>query len=433
MSVTQCLPVSMAGFKQLVTSVSPDITVVVRGRHAVGKSEAVYQCAEQLGLPVVERRLSQMTEGDTIGLPRLESGGVAGTQQPATQFLPCDWLIKACEEPVMLFLDERNRAIEAVKQAIFQLADSKLFYGHRLHEGTRIIIAENVGDEYQVNQSDPAEVSRGVTVELDPTVGEFLEYAEPHLHPATIEFIRANQNCLEHKGPFEGNKKYPDRRAWFKLDKELQRLGLLDADDPGHLLYIMAGAFLGPETGAKYNKFVLERERQVKAEDVLKDWKKAKKRLSKGQKAVSNEQYVELTHKLGDWLKEHSLEDSQAREFSKFMHDCPPEPRMAAWALLQKRKDNLFAVHPYIEKLMVATASGEDTTKLSHGNESGDSSTEEGSGKSGKSGKKSGGSSSSSGQSSSTSSSSGSSGGQGGQSASSKSAPAPRKRRGRRR
>ena len=46
--------------------------VLLRGRHGVGKSEVVYQVAEDLGLPVVERRASQMTEGDLIGLPKTD-------------------------------------------------------------------------------------------------------------------------------------------------------------------------------------------------------------------------------------------------------------------------------------------------------------------------------------------------------------------------
>ena len=43
--------------------------VLVRGKHGVGKSQVVYQIAESRGLPVIERRASQMTEGDLLGLP----------------------------------------------------------------------------------------------------------------------------------------------------------------------------------------------------------------------------------------------------------------------------------------------------------------------------------------------------------------------------
>jgi len=147
-----------------------------------------------------------------------------------------------------------------------------------------------------------------------------------------------------------------------------QRLGIFDSDKPneGNLLYFLAGGFLGPEWGSKFNKFIEERDREIKATDILASWKKAKRKLSKGQGSISNEQYIEAVHKLGDWLKQEKnvLTVKQAKNFAHFMHDCPPEPCMAAWALLQKNTKNLFAVHPYIEKLMVARASGQSTDSL---------------------------------------------------------------------
>ena len=45
------------------------LPVLIRGSHGVGKSEVVYQIAAQRQKPVVERRASQMTEGDLLGLP----------------------------------------------------------------------------------------------------------------------------------------------------------------------------------------------------------------------------------------------------------------------------------------------------------------------------------------------------------------------------
>ena len=44
--------------------------ILLRGRHGIGKSTVVYQLADKYELPVIERRASQMTEGDLLGLPR---------------------------------------------------------------------------------------------------------------------------------------------------------------------------------------------------------------------------------------------------------------------------------------------------------------------------------------------------------------------------
>jgi hypothetical protein len=339
----------MKTFKAMAKAFSPKIAIRIRGRHGIGKSQSVYQIANDLGLEVVERRLSQMTEGDIIGLPIMEGG--------STQFKPCDWLIDCCNHARLLFLDELNRALTGVEQATFQLADSRKFYGYTLHPATRIIIAENIGDQYTVQQSDPAAISRYAVVDLEPSVEEWLEFASDHCHPALVEFIRANpEKCLEHKGVFESNKKYPDRRAWHRLDQELQESGIMD-DPNGELFYAMCVSMVGAETAIAYTKFCQQRDQQISAKDILADWSKAKKKMGKG----SNEKYVDAIGKLTDYLKVNLLDDKQAEQFSKFMRDCPAEPRMASWSALNINIDNLFRVHPYVEDLMVETATGTQT------------------------------------------------------------------------
>jgi MoxR-like ATPase len=61
-------------------------------------------------LPVVERRASQMTEGDLLGLPDTATRSINGRK--ATTWNAPDWLVTACEQPVLLFLDEVDRALK---------------------------------------------------------------------------------------------------------------------------------------------------------------------------------------------------------------------------------------------------------------------------------------------------------------------------------
>ena len=73
---------------QTFVSVAPHVLAVkkplmLRGRHGIGKSELVYQIAESLSLPCVERRASQMTEGDLIGLPSTD-GSITSFNPPAS-------------------------------------------------------------------------------------------------------------------------------------------------------------------------------------------------------------------------------------------------------------------------------------------------------------------------------------------------------------
>lgn len=385
------LPVGMKGFQQLAVAIGPNVPLCVRGRHAVGKSEGVHQAAEkifsdfyknhdnclavtealrgerairdrlkecdtavwkyEMGIPVVERRLSQMTEGDIIGLPFESASG------QSTQFKPVDWLINSCKFPVMLFLDERNRALPGVKQAVFQLLDSKAFYGHVLHDETRTIVAENTGGSYEVNQTDPAEVSRAATIELVPNTEEWIEYAKIKCNPALVDYIRHNPNDLEWRDEFEENKKYPDRRSWVKLD------GLLTDnkcyDNPrDHLFYLIAGSMVGVEIASKFKTFCTEyKTKVVGAEDVLNDWEKAKEHLIKnaGMKVVPNDKYMQLGEKIGDYLKTKKINDEQGINITLFMIDAPPEIRMAFNSAANKIPNNIVILNRYARQVIVAS------------------------------------------------------------------------------
>lgn len=398
MSNTIAHPVTMESFQSLGVKLSPEVTLCVRGRHAVGKSEGVYQIARKLrhdfykseewakikadpknglpfelknhsyedGIPVIERRLSQMTEGDIVGLPFMLQNNRTGAK--STSFEPCDWLMLATEFPVLLFLDERNRALEGVKQAVFQLTDSKAFYGKRLHTDTRIIVAENTGDSYQVEQCDPAEVSRCVTVQLEPSVDEFLNYAKTICNDATIEFIREHGvNVLEHLQAFEANKKYPDRRAWVKLDSEITKMDLWE-DPANPIFYTVCCAFIGTETGSRFATFVRNRDRNVSAKDILRDWDKAYRKLKGNKKdaEVSNQTFIACTGKVADYIEklESSLSESESINLAKFMWDIPAETRLTLFSKLTKRADLLLTVHKLIRPLVLATGNGKDVTSI---------------------------------------------------------------------
>ena len=143
--------------------------VLLRGRHGVGKSEVVYQLAQALDKPVVERRASQMTEGDLVGLPK--------TDGDVTSFCPPDWFQAACDNAVVLFFDEVDRAVTEVRQGLFELTDSRKLNGWFLHPETLIVAAVNGGEhgaQYQVGEMDPAELDRWTVFDVEPSTEDWL-------------------------------------------------------------------------------------------------------------------------------------------------------------------------------------------------------------------------------------------------------------------
>ena len=189
------MAVDFATFSQIVNHVTAvRKPVLLRGRHGIGKSTVVYQFADKNNLEVVERRASQMTEGDLVGLPTIEDN--------STTFNPPDWFKAACDRPVVLFLDEVDRATLEVRQGIFELTDSRKLNGHNLHPDTLVFAAVNGGEhgsQYQVGEMDPAELDRWTVFDIDPTVEDWLSWAsDADISPEIWNFINQNRTPLEH-------------------------------------------------------------------------------------------------------------------------------------------------------------------------------------------------------------------------------------------
>ena len=239
--------------------------VLLRGRHGIGKSEVVYQTAREMSLPIIERRASQMTEGDLVGLPVIKGD--------RTSFNPPDWFKAACEDPCVLFLDEVDRATPEVRQGIFELTDSRKLNGHVLHEDTLIMAAVNGGEhssQYQVGDMDPAELDRWTVFDIEPTVEDWLAWAQDNVHPLVWDFINQNRLHLEHEGDFEPNKVYPSRRSWDRLSQCLTASGLCEeARENGNTIYDLSCAFVGFEAAVTLRDFIENYNKVVSVDDIL--------------------------------------------------------------------------------------------------------------------------------------------------------------------
>ncbi len=316
-----------------VTSVKKP--VLLRGRHGVGKSTVVYQFAEQIGLPVVERRASQMTEGDLVGLPSVESD--------STKFNPPDWYKRACDAPVILFLDEVDRATLEVRQGIFELTDSRKMNGHSLHEGTLVFAAVNGGDhgdQYQVGEMDPAELDRWTVFDLEPTTEDWLSWAKDSgISTEVWDFINQNRVHLEHTDDFEPNKVYPSRRSWERLDECLSAADLLGESTP--TLYNLTAAFCGFEAAVAFNDFVANYDRQVTPEDIL-----VKGDFSKvGDFGINDHSALIEKFEASESFKD-VLPQAHVNNLARYFLMLPSEVAMKLWSVLGSGAlDNTIKLH----------------------------------------------------------------------------------------
>jgi hypothetical protein len=308
--------------------------VLLRGRHGVGKSTVVYQFADTINKEVVERRASQMTEGDLVGLPIVEGD--------STKFNPPDWFKKACDQPVVLFLDEIDRATIEVRQGIFELTDSRKLNGHMLHPGTMVFAAINGGehgDQYQVGEMDPAELDRWTVFDVEPSVEDWLTWAKDSVDGVVWDFINTNRNHLEHKDDFEPNKVYPSRRSWERLSNCLTTGNLLEEGSP--TLFNLSAAFIGFEAAVSFNDFVKNYDRQVTPEDIL-----VKGDFSKVSTFGINDHTAMIDKFEGAESFKEELEQALVDNLAKYFVMLPSEVAMKLWTVLgQGHLNNTIKLH----------------------------------------------------------------------------------------
>ena len=348
-------------FSMIPTLLSGDesnlYSVLIRGRHGIGKSWVAYQTANGLTwdkktkttrpirkgetpLPVIEQRASQMTEGDLLGLPSPAMVKVNG--HTAASLQPFSWLVKACTEPVVLFLDEIDRATLEVRQGFFQLGDSRQINGWKLHAGTVIFGAVNGGmnaAQYQVADMDPAELDRWVCFDVEPSIEDWLNWGKTEIHSLVWDFINQNHDHLEHKGEFEPAIVYPSRRSWHRLSNTFAKINMLDDENPDlGLLFNLSHGFVGFEAAVALRDFVENYERQVTVDDILVHGKIDKT------SDFGLVDHVALIEKMdASEVFNSKMEESKMSNLVRYFDTLPAEARMKLFTTLTKANSQISA------------------------------------------------------------------------------------------
>lgn len=341
------------------TSVVPRLpagqAILVRGPHGIGKSQLFRQISENVvlsdgsvGVPLIDRRLAQMTEGDIIGLPELVDG--------VTRFAPVEWLLRACREPVALMLDEINRATPEVMQCAFQLVLDRELNGHVLHPETRIYCAVNASSDYQVNEMDPALLDRFWVVDLDVNEKDWIDWAKSSdIDPIIVEFIRDNPCHLRHKGTVEPGKVYPSPRSYEKLDVALKSASWNPIDLAGRDIpdgfYAVSLGFLGTEAAITFRDFVKNYELQISAEDILDRWSKNSEMVLK----MGVDRHNGLIEKLVDHSRDNEWSVTQTKNACDFIRELSDELLVSFFNSIMDTNNvpNIRSVHKFIGMAVV--------------------------------------------------------------------------------
>lgn len=258
--------VNITQLKYMLDNIPADQNIMLAGRHGIGKSEILTEYFSQKGMIVIPLFLGQMSDpGDLIGLPNKDE------KTGKTEFMPPYWF-PVDGKPIVLFLDELNRARPEVLQTIMDLALNRKLAGKHLPKGSRIIAAVNEGEEYQLTDLDPALVSRFNIFRFEPSVEEWIIWAQKKdLDSRVISFIRDNGIWLDkdpslEEGEDTGLDKTPDRRAWKRVSDVIKGKKTLEKND-----VLLMSSIVGVKATNIFIKNIGQN-KTVDAKDLLNDF-----------------------------------------------------------------------------------------------------------------------------------------------------------------
>lgn len=261
---------------KLLETMPAEQNIMLSGRHGIGKSEILTRFYQKRGMKVVSLFLGQMSDpGDLIGLPHKDE------KSGRTEFMPPYWF-PVDGKPIVLFLDELNRARPEVLQTIMDLALNRKLAGKKLPEGSILISAVNDGEEYQLTDLDPALVSRFNIYTFMPTIAEWLLWAnENGLDERVTGFIHDHGEWLdgenEKVNQYQGLEKSPDRRAWKKVSDLIKNVAELNED---YKLFI--AGIVGVRATAAFFA-ALNEMKETSGRDVLLGFRKVEGKLAEMQ------------------------------------------------------------------------------------------------------------------------------------------------------
>ena len=242
------MKITSSQLKFILENTPAQQNIMLVGRHGIGKSRILEDFFNARGEKVVTLFLGQMSDpGDLIGLPHLDE------ETGRTEFMLPYWF-PVDGKPVVLFLDELNRARPEVLQTVMDLTLNRKLAGKSLPEGSRIISAVNGGNEYQLTDLDPALVSRFNIYEFAPSVEDWINWArESGLDSRIISFIDENPEFLDGDENFtaENLERTPDRRSWERTSNIIKNFSELS-----ELVQPLVSGIVGNRATAAFFEFV---------------------------------------------------------------------------------------------------------------------------------------------------------------------------------
>jgi MoxR-like ATPase len=235
-------------YEALLALIGERVPLHLWGPCGVGKSQIVYQVAEETQREFRDVRAGQLDPVDLRGLPYLVS---KQTEWAPPKFLPTDG-------KGILFLDELTSAPQMTQAACYQLVLDRKLGEYRLPDDWVVIAAGNPASERGVHFSMPRPLrNRFVHLHLEVDLPEWCRWAvRAGIRSEIIAFLRFKPALLHDADATLDQNAWPTPRTWEMASNVLKgmagRTGIAAAETEAQLLE----GTIGPAATAEFVGFL---------------------------------------------------------------------------------------------------------------------------------------------------------------------------------
>lgn len=240
----------------LKLALEANIVAFLKSQPAMGKSSIVKQLANQMGLELIDLRLTQLQPYDLAGLvyPNKEKDNF--------KYLPLDLFpletdaVPDGKKGWLLFLDEFNSADRYTAAAAYKLLLDREIGNYKLHSEVRIICAgNNLTDGAIANNLGTAIQSRVIHLELDLDSKQWLNWLakQKDWNNLIYTFLNFRPETINNFDPEKEVITYASPRTWELLSKQLNA-GLLELKSEVYTPIIMGT--VGDTAGYEFISFL---------------------------------------------------------------------------------------------------------------------------------------------------------------------------------
>lgn len=208
--------------KELKSNAAARVPSMVWGGPGLGKSQIVYQLANELGAKLFELRANLFDPVDV-------RGGLKVVEQQDGSYktrygIPEDYPDTHCNDTVVLLIDELPNAPKATQNALLQLILDRKIGTYELPKNTIIIAAGNRAQDRAAVHEMPTPVkNRFAHYELAADIDDWCAWALNNgIDSSIVSFLRYRPTLLHAVDSLENA--FPTPRAWEMLNRKLPHM-----------------------------------------------------------------------------------------------------------------------------------------------------------------------------------------------------------------